>query len=547
MNLPDWELLRVDGAALIYGWKEGKEADRLAKERFDADRLAFGPVGEGEASPLPPAPGSGPGRAPRPPRPWEHRGRPAPLPAWESAAANVFLRRYGEGAPAQLEGIRVRGSSAYAAALVGLLTQQARPLAGWTGVGLAHGLSSVFVASMAERPPELPLLTVRAARRALASNPEDTNAYLRLAEAYRILRDETCERSREGRLPALSMLRHVQIVTALEHALALDPDREVVRQNLADLYLERNYLDSALEHRRAQLALLRRAKLRPGESAEEHTHRVSQLEDQVLELDNLVGEQKNRYVVAVQSLQDNPLRRAQVALGLGLARMALDDVLLKSRVLLFGTGGAQLELELLLMMGRAEEARTMLQDDEMKKARETLGIYDLPGFDPSGQPTLFRLPAYSWLLCCQAAALGDYDRVAAELEDIRTGMQTEALSNLQDIRNRLPFALGIEVGNRVHPLTNLGEPILRDHSQWGWRPSAAALPEWFRLQAEAADVEILAGLVALERGLPSEARRHLQEALRMCPPGSSSDQYFTGRTIAQAYLKRLPAPRAGGR
>jgi hypothetical protein len=542
VSLPDWVLLRVDGQALVYGWKQGRAADRLAKDRFDADRLAFGPVEEGEDAPLPPAPGPGPGRGPRPPRPWVDPGRPAPLPAWESAAANVFLRLYGEATPGdRLEG-KARGLGTLAAGLVGLPAQPGGPLAFGPGIDFRVFFYPLFVAAAAERPPALPLLTVRAARRALAEDPQDSNAYLRLAEAYRILRDETCERSREERLPPLAMLRHVQVVTALEQALVLNPDLEAAHQHLADLYYERRYLDLSLEHRRALLALARRRKTRPGEAAEEQAHRLAQLEDQVLELETFVGEQQNKYAVAAEQLRDNPLRRAQLALGLGLARTALDDVLLKSRVLLFGTEGAKLELELLLATGRVEEARGKLEDEEMRQSRETLGFYELPGADASGRPAPYELPAYEWLRCCQAAATGDYDLFAAELEQVTSSMERESRQRLRDIRRALPQAVGKEVVYRVQH--GLPVPYFLAHTIR--EEYTKSLAQTFRLQAAAADLEVLAGVVALERGQPAAARRHLEQALAHCPPGSDPDPYFAGRPIAQSYLPRLKAAGAVG-
>ena len=69
-----------------------------------------------------------------------------------------------------------------------------------------------------DRPPALLLLTVRAARRAVAANPGDANAWLRLGQAYVLLRDETCERAGLGLRSPLAQLREVQITTALEQA-----------------------------------------------------------------------------------------------------------------------------------------------------------------------------------------------------------------------------------------------------------------------------------------------------------------------------------------
>src|SRR5262249_7242142 len=121
-----------------------------------------------------------------------------------------------------------------------------------------------YFAPMMERPPALLLLAVRAARRAVAANPQDAHAPLRLGRASLLLRTLTCERSGEGMLPPLAQVRRVQIATALEQAVRLDPDQEAAHHELAMLYGGQNYLDQALEHQREELRLSRRAGPRPG-------------------------------------------------------------------------------------------------------------------------------------------------------------------------------------------------------------------------------------------------------------------------------------------
>jgi hypothetical protein len=530
---PSWEMLRVDGAALIYGWRQGKDPERLAQQRLDANRLAFSPAGEGEDSPLPPAPGRGPGRGPRP-QPWVHSGKARPLPAWESPAATVYLRLYQEEAPAHHDEGKARGLGTLAAEMVGLTAAPTGVPATVMDVVLRHPRSRtfpLFVGGAAARPPELPLLAIRAARRALAANPEDANAYLRLAQAYRVLRDE----SGEGRLPPLAMLRHVQMVTALEQALKLNPDLEGAHQALAELYVERQYLDVALEHLRALRAIVRRSKPPSGEAGERQSQVLARLEDQVLALDDVVRERQNAYAVRAASLHDNPLKRAELALGLGLPRTALDDVLLKSRVLLFGTGGALLELRLLLTLGRADEVREMLDDEEMRQSRQTLGSFDLPGVDGSGRPILYRIPAYEWLLCCQSAAGGDYDRADSVLQQVIASMRSEAGTNLRHLRRVLPLALLTELGAKAHQGTIVFQPMVRKDREG----LTVTLAQAIRLQAEAADLEVLAGMLALERGLPSAAREHLERGQALCPPGDVPEGYCAGLPLALAYLQRL--------
>jgi tetratricopeptide (TPR) repeat protein len=530
-GLPGWVLLRVDGAALIYGWKQGNEPERPMPERFDAERLAFGP--EGEASPLPPAPGRGPGRGAHP-EPWISPPQSRPLPAWESSAATVYLGLYSESAPVHHAAGKAQGLGTLAAGMLGVAAAPAGIPATAAGIVLRHPQSRtfpLFVGGAAERPPALPLLAVRAARRALADNPEDANAYLRLAQAYRVLRDDTGE----TRLPPLAMLRHVQMVTALEQALVLNPDLVEAHEALIDLYAERQYLDVALEHLRALLAILRRAKPLSGQAGESQSHGLAQLEGQVVDLETLVRERQNTYAVRAASLHDNPLQRAQLALALGLPRTALDDVLLKSRVLLFGTGGARLELELLLTLGRLDQVRDMLDDEEMRQARKTLGSFDLQEVDPAGRRILYSIPAYDWLLGCQAAAGGDYDRADSVLAEVSRAKHSEARDNLRVLRRNLPHTLLTELGARAHQGAVVFPPLAGKNRE----RMTEALAHTFRLQAEAADLEVVAGILALERGLPSAARPHLEQALEISAPGNIRGGHSAGRPLALAYLQRL--------
>src|SRR5205823_5811898 len=129
----------------------------------------------------------------------------------------------------------------------------------------------------------------------------------------------------------------------------------------------------ALIHRTEQLRLTRRAGPLPGEDAEGYADRLGRLQGLFDELEREVQEQENRFLVRTQGLAENPLARARVALELGLAGKALNDVLLKSKGILFGPEGARLQLELLLLMGRVEQVRQYLDDDSLRQKPYVLG------------------------------------------------------------------------------------------------------------------------------------------------------------------------------
>ncbi|HZY89264.1 MAG TPA: hypothetical protein VFE78_30860, partial [Gemmataceae bacterium] len=96
----DWALLRIDGRALVFAWRDGgaNDAGRSDMLWFDPARLAFGPQDAAAGAALPAAPGEGPGRPPRPFDSWARFLRPAAPPAWESAAAALYQRQFEDGA-----------------------------------------------------------------------------------------------------------------------------------------------------------------------------------------------------------------------------------------------------------------------------------------------------------------------------------------------------------------------------------------------------------------------------------------------------------------
>ena len=167
------------------------------------------------------------------------------MPSWESDAATMYLRYFEERAPVEQR----QALAAYGAGVVGVAAPGQPVPEAQVALRLLEGFP----------PPEVDLLilAVRAARLALAANPDDKNAWLRLGQAYHTLHRATDERPSSGQSPLLDLLRHVQIATALEHALVLDPDLEQAHEGLSRLYGEQNFVDAALEHRRHALRLMR--------------------------------------------------------------------------------------------------------------------------------------------------------------------------------------------------------------------------------------------------------------------------------------------------
>jgi hypothetical protein len=547
-----WTLLGVTGEALIVGWNEARARTPggFRPLAFDAEQLALGPQDERARRDLPPAPERGPEHLPPRPSLWTRLTRsPAPV-SWESPAATVYLHDFDDsqglegrqqlrasmsGYAASLTGLAALPSAAPGAALQVVAADQVLFRRGGPGSLLMRDQLGPYFAPLAQRSPALPLLAVRAARRAVAANPADANAWLRLGQAYVLLRDETCERTGHGGLSPLAQLRHVQIATALEQAVRLDPDLEAAQHELAHLYGERNFLDQALAHQQEELRLSRRAGPRPGETAEEFAYRLELLGRDVAKLDKFVQGRRQEYASASRSLGGERLEQAGLALRMGLARQAVDDVLLPCPAALLGAPGIKLELELLLMLGRAEDVRAILRDPGFAGNKQVLPYHDLPA-PPNAEgtpfyPVPYHWPAYQWLQALQAASLGDYVQAREDLGEIRSGLRAGQERLRRQLREGvrpewalLPWLLSgpqpflpalaardlLRLGDERAQL-EAGEPVLLGHQ---------------------ADLDVLQGLLALERGDTEDARSDFAAAQQLGAP-------FAGAPIAGAYLRKL--------
>jgi tetratricopeptide (TPR) repeat protein len=521
-----WPLLRVAGQAVIVGRKEGAEPGRLGSLRFDAERLAFAAA----ASPQP-APGTGPPQLNRP-LPWWHLYLDRPSGStWEAGAAAVYLLLFEESAAQQAQRQYQRVLARHAAGLVGLgalptLAAQASRFA----------LGGVFLADVAEQPPALPLLAVRLSRRAIAAHPDDAGAWLVLARAYLALGRRGPEATRE--LPPLAQVRYIQAVTALEQAVTLRPGLAAAHEALAQLYTERQFLDLALQHRRAQLRLARTAGPLPGEDEDARARRLDNLEQAVEQLLRTVQDSENRFVVRSHGLAAEPLARARLALQLGLAGKAL-DVLLRSHADLYGVEGIRLLLDLLLLTGRAQDARDLLDRDEMRRNPNGLGIYELPGSHQSGQRWSYLFHAYDWFDLCQSAAAGHYDRASVACERLRERMKHHGEHNLARLAPTLAVRLSSEMGLGAVP----GAIPLRLHARREELLTTHLLSQNQFLLVERADLHALEAMLLLERGGPVQASEHFRRSLALYPLVEDHAPALPGRPLALRYLELLKRTR----
>jgi tetratricopeptide (TPR) repeat protein len=551
----DWTLLDISGQALIAGWNAARSKGAFGPWAFDPERLAFAP--QTMQAPGLAVPERGPEHLPAGRDFWTHLALHRTPLSWASAAATMQLHFFHDSRAWQDERQRQSSLSAFAASLVGLpALPQAVPQASLEIILSRHVLFppgdstflvrdqlGPFFAHIVDRSPALPLLAVGAARRAVAAHPRDSNAWLRLGQAYLLLRNSTCEHSSAGLLPPLTYLRHVQIVTALEQALRLEPDLEAAHHELALLYGERKYIDRALEHHRQAGRLSRRAGQRADESVAEFTDRMQLLDRDTSLLEEQVQKGEQIFAGGSRTLQGNRLAEAAMALNLGLVRKAVDEILLPSPADLLGPAGIKLELELLLSLGRVEEVRVILKEKALRARRHALLFQDLPPPKrPDGTelyPLPYHWPAYDWLHLLQAAAVGDYAEGREAVRAIRDGLHAGHERLKQRLRDFEPSAVRLVPALLSGP-TPPFLPTLAAQALAGLHHETTLLRRGEpALRSQEADLYVLEGLLALEQGHIPGARLAFQEAEKLCREPSGEAISFAGRPIAAAYLQKL--------
>jgi tetratricopeptide (TPR) repeat protein len=387
------------------------------------------------------------------------------------------------------------------------------------------GLEGVFLPDARERPPALPLLAVRAARRAVAEHPDDANAWLVLAQAYLSLARTTTEANPSATLPLLVQIRSIQTITCLTQAVNLKPDLIAAHETLALLYAERGYFDLALKHRNKQLQLARSAR----------QPEIERLERVIEPIERAVQDSENRFAVRTQTLASDPLARARIALQLGLAGKALDDVLLRSSPDLYGKEGLRLLLELLLATGRAQDARTLLDRAELRGNPDGLGVYDLAGGGPGRRRWGYSFPAYDWFYLCQSSAAGHYRNASIALERLRERLEVQANPLRAWVTPRLASRLASEVGLGAAP----GSIALRVGRRLDRDLFATSIVQSLFMSVERADLHVIEGMLLLERGDPVEAGGQFRRALTLYRRLAATAPALPGQPLAHRYLERL--------
>jgi tetratricopeptide (TPR) repeat protein len=373
-------------------------------------------------------------------------------------------------------------------------------------------------------PREALLLAVRAARRALAINPDDAGAFQLLGEAYYRLARQTRELGWQAALPELSGVRRVQVLTALEQAVLLRPDLDEAHALLAQIYAEGKQLDRALEHLRARLRIADGEAAGHGPSARAAADRQRAVRAAVDATEAQVHRSEAIYASNVEGLSgpSKVLERARLAQRHGLSQKAL-EMLLESSPVIFGRAGTLMQLDLMLQSGRAYEVR-----DAVKPEHEAL-----LDFEP-----------YHWLRLQADAACGDFAGADEELAALADALRRLPLSREQSVEVRDAIALRAGGAVLARPAPGSGAAGLAGvaYQQFGWvQPLALAGP--VALLRRGADLDTVRGLLALESGDVGAARDHFASALRVWGDAdraaAGAGVEFPARPIAARELRLL--------
>jgi tetratricopeptide (TPR) repeat protein len=543
-NPGEWDLLYLGGHTVVFGWRGPPDGPRkdFAVGHVDLNRRGLLPAtgNAGDQAPL-----AGPDRWPEPPAWWGAFSRVAPPFAFDRDEASVCLLLFDLLRPPRMrrnvEDARKFWQNCHAAGLA------AAPfLGGGTSLAVACGTrlhllqtppefpaSGVdrlpfrplvgqcfgwYLARQDDGPPGLLLLAIRAARRAIQANPEDAQAYLTLAEAYLRLNRFTGERAwcsgpaiAGEPFPLLDRVRRVQILTALNQALVVQPDLLEAHRHLALLYTEGGCQDLTLKHMKAYLSARRAAGPAPGETPEQFAEHLAQLQKEVEAKNARVSELLDRYEVNAVNLPTP--NQARQAAEKGLIGKAL-EVLLESDVADFGAEGMETELNLLLSTGRPREVQEWMEP----------GHKDLLGRD-----------VYFRTLGIAAAAKGDYreaDRNLGELTHPGAPAGSSPASMGPEAMASLTIANLVLAGRQRHQtIASAVFGRLQDEA------AEKRLQEMATRLWREAETSVLRGLLAWEQGDVAHAVQCFQEAF-----DRGRTLSFPGRELAERSLRLLGKP-----
>jgi tetratricopeptide (TPR) repeat protein len=551
----EWTLLYLDGRAMVFAWRDDplRPPPVPSLVRHDMSTRAFGAGPPTGGLSRDGAPGEGPGRGPQRPDFWQrylHAPPPRPLDADE--AAMLIELYYRPMAQLRQEAFATRYMAWNSSTIAGLPGWATTDSIG-SSVSIAERLMltnwffSMVMGPVDLGPPAAPLVALRAARRALASNPDDSRGYAALARCadalWRLENHWTGQPPPAQRLqlpflrqfrqvltqrrqpiePYLSpwikrsltprqLVRQVELVWAWQQALALGQDSRPCHESLYSIFWQMGYYDRALEHFR-QFVQAFKSGGAGNEDPRRFEQQVKNLENDLKGFEDEMEKLRTEYELASANLPANA--RAGVALIFGLSKQAI-PVLEKIEGKSLSFEDADLLIYLYLTTGQLgklnEGGRLGTLDENLRQPLREL--YD------RDQALL-------------AAATGDYALAAQALDRLLA----------QPSKPMVPLAVRFL---QFLTVENLQAPSLAGLAFLDPQLANATRQvqgELFRLlgkERERREWLTLRGIIALEQGDTEAARKHFALAVR---PGVS----FESRTIAERYLELLEGKEGGGK
>ncbi len=507
----EWAPLVLNGRVGVFGWKDPEEpGDPYKNVRLDIDRQAFGP----DLPEVSRAPGERPPHDPEQREWWAALWKSEPLRPLEADEALLMQIYFETMGPLWQQQKYFDSVSVEIASAAGLGSGWSGPVVGgalfqgrFFGSLLAPGPGNFDAfaqrAIMARMPfqdagpPSALYLSLRAARRAVAANPDDAQTYLRLALAYFYLHNRTREGSLTAQVylqpgqinphiyllltgqahpalgpmqPYLQLMRQIQIAVALQHALKLDPDLEQAYNLQANLYEQLGYQEAELKARKEYLRCIQ-ARPPAGASIQVFAQQVAEYDKNIKELEKRVKKAQDDY--EVNTAGKNVREKATVAFQNGLVDTAVKLLLECPTEELYESvnnatvpTGVRILYCLLLTTGRVEEVRDSLGSFKAESAHIFGGFLSMATFD--------------WFHLMIAAALGDYktadERLAEVLQQESGNMPLTAALLRWDIVPNTPKEL-----ERTYDLP-AWSALMLGHTLLAEAPTAAGMPYQFLKQ-----------------------------------------------------------------
>jgi hypothetical protein len=362
-------------------------------------------------------------------------------------------------------------------------------------------------------PPGALLLAMRAARNGVLESPDDFVAHLQLADSC--IRTLDLEDRWAGRPPLLAdaykapslrvRLRQVVMLTAMHHAVVLQPSDWVIQRSLGSIYERLNFLDLALTH------------FSQGRDDPKHLQRLSEE----------VKRRQDEFKAATTGVTD-PIEKFKKALAgdrepRGLVKLGLTILQDADPKRLEGPALATLvtwQMYLMLMTGEAEA----VSQSKSENLRKNL---------PPGE--------YEEMQALAAAALGDYltaDRLLAEAEKAYQLPSDDQIVNLEQQSIQQLLALQTSMAAWLPGEDGIVGPSARLLASVGQqRALFKDLANLAEPRARVADLRLVRGLLILEAGQCGLALKHFQDSLRIGP--LVAQIFLPDRAVARRYVESL--------